>query len=159
MESDGGSLGCACQDDISKALTCNMGILRLENAEWFGTLDLRCPVTADQEKLAASVAEHLPGIEVTITTRKPPHHVPADGGLVSSLLGIPESDMIEISCSSPRGIRGRSPLTLIRRTGFAVSEERLFAGERRRAGEKPLPCGFSAREPVRATGKTVRGWS
>ena len=86
MESDGKSLGCACWDDISKGLTCNMGILRLESGEWYGTLDMRCPVTADQEKLRDAAVAHLSGIAVETMTQKPPHHVPADSELVSSLL-------------------------------------------------------------------------
>ena len=86
MEYDGKSLGCACRDDVSEGLTCNMGILRLENGEWFATLDLRCPVTADLEKLREAAVAHLPGFAVETTNLKPPHHVPADGELVSSLL-------------------------------------------------------------------------
>ncbi len=92
MEYDGSSLGCACRDDVSEGLTCNMGILRLENGEWFGTLDLRCPVTADLEKLEQEAVAHLPGFRVETTNRKPPHHVPADGELVSSLLAAYEEE-------------------------------------------------------------------
>ena len=92
LESDGKSLGCACRDDVSKALTCNMGILRLENGEWYGTLDMRCPVTADQEKLKKETAAHLPGIRVTVDTQKPPHHVPADSELVTALLASYEEE-------------------------------------------------------------------
>ena len=87
LESDGKSLGCACRDDVSKALTCNMGILRLEKGEWFGTLDMRCPVTADQEKLRDAAVARLEGIDVTVSILKPPHHVPADSELVRCLLG------------------------------------------------------------------------
>ena len=86
MESDGKSLGCACRDEVSKGLTCNMGILRLENGVWYGTLDMRCPVTADLEKLREAAIARLPGFEVETTTMKPPHHVPAEGELVTSLL-------------------------------------------------------------------------
>ena len=86
LEHDGASLGCACRDEVSKELTCNMGILRLEDGEWFATLDFRCPVTADQEKLKEAAAAHLPGFAIETDTQKPPHHVPADSGLVKSLL-------------------------------------------------------------------------
>ena len=86
MESDGKSLGCACRDEVSKGLTCNMGILRLENGAWYATLDMRCPVTADQEKLREAAIASLPGIRVDTMTQKPPHHVPADSELVTSLL-------------------------------------------------------------------------
>ena len=86
LEWDGRSLGCACRDEVSEELTCNMGILRLEKGEWYGTLDFRCPVTADLDGLIQSAAAHLPGIKVTVETRKPAHHVPAESELVQCLL-------------------------------------------------------------------------
>ena len=92
LESDGQSLGCACRDEVSGALTNNMGILRLENGAWFATLDFRCPVEADQEKLKAACAAHLPGIQVSVVTQKAPHHVPADSELVSCLLAAYEEE-------------------------------------------------------------------
>ena len=92
MEHDGKSLGCACRDEVSKELTCNMGILRLQDGEWFGTLDFRCPVTADQEKLKEAAAAHLPGFVIETETQKPPHHVPADSELVKSLLAAYEEE-------------------------------------------------------------------
>ena len=92
MESDGRSLGCACRDEVSEGLTCNMGILRLDDGMWFGTLDMRCPVTADQEKLRDAAVAHLPGIDVQTMSMKPPHHVPADSELVTSLLAAYEEE-------------------------------------------------------------------
>ncbi|MBR0266180.1 MAG: dipeptidase PepV [Clostridia bacterium] len=86
LETNGRSLGCAIQDAVSKALTCNMGILRLKDGEWYGTLDFRCPVTANQEKLIETVAAHLPGISIKVETQKPAHHVPAESELVQCLL-------------------------------------------------------------------------
>ena len=91
-EHDGKSLGCACRDEVSKQLTCNMGILHLENGEWYGTLDFRCPVSADQEKIKREAAAHLPGFSVTVETQKPPHHVPADSDLVQQLLAAYEAE-------------------------------------------------------------------
>ena len=92
MESDGKGLGCACRDEVSKALTCNMGILRLEDGEWTGTLDLRCPVTADLDKLERAVIAHLPGFDVRTDSKKPPHHVPAESELVTCLLAAYEEE-------------------------------------------------------------------
>ncbi len=92
LESDGTSLGCACRDEVSRGLTCNMGILRRENGAWYATLDMRCPVTADQEKLRDAAIAHLPGFDVKTTTMKPPHHVPADSELVKSLLAAYEEE-------------------------------------------------------------------
>ena len=92
LESNAASLGCACEDGISGALTNNMGILRLEGQEWFATLDFRCPVEADQEKLKEACMAHLPGIQVRVSTQKAPHHVPADSELVRSLLAAYEEE-------------------------------------------------------------------
>ena len=92
LESDGKSLGCACEDKVSGKLTNNMGILRLENGEWYGTLDFRCPVEADQELLKRECAGHLPGIQMTVISQKEPHHVPADSELVRSLLAAYEEE-------------------------------------------------------------------
>ncbi len=86
MESDGKSLGCACEDQVSGALTCNMGILHLENGVVTATLDMRCPVEADLDALEASAKAHLPGFKFEVAEKKAPHHVPADTELVSNLL-------------------------------------------------------------------------
>ena len=92
MEHDGKSLGCACRDDVSGALTCNMGILHLENGEWTGTLDMRCPITADLQALKDSAITHLPGFRIDVLEIKEPHHVPAEGELVTSLLAAYEEE-------------------------------------------------------------------
>ena len=91
LESDGKSLGCAYRDEVSEGLTCNMGILRLENGEWYGTLDMRCPVTADLAKLREEAVARLTCFEV-MTETKAPHHVPADSKLVRSLLAAYEEE-------------------------------------------------------------------
>ena len=92
LESDGKSLGCACEDEVSGKLTCNLGILRLEENAWYATLDLRCPVSADQEGIRQAVIAHLPGITVETLEMKKPHHVPADSHLVKSLLAAYEEE-------------------------------------------------------------------
>ena len=65
---------------------------RLENGVWKGTLDLRCPVTADLEELKRRVKEHLPGFTVELTEEKAPHHVPADSELVRAVLAAYEEE-------------------------------------------------------------------
>ena len=91
-QSDGAGLGCACRDEVSEGLTCNMGILRLENGSWYGTLDMRCPVSADLEKLRDAAVAHLPGFEVETAIMKPPHYVPAESELVTKLLAAYEEE-------------------------------------------------------------------
>ena len=92
MEHDGKGLGCACSDEVSGALTCNMGILRLTEGEWTATLDFRCPMTADPQKIRETAEAHLPGIAVEVTELKPAHHVPAEGELVTELLAAYEEE-------------------------------------------------------------------
>ncbi|MBQ8312955.1 MAG: Sapep family Mn(2+)-dependent dipeptidase [Clostridia bacterium] len=86
MESNGASLGCACADEVSGALTCNMGILHLENGSITASLDMRVPITADLDKLEASARAALPGFTFLHVEKKEPHHVPAESELVSQLL-------------------------------------------------------------------------
>lgn len=86
MESNGASLGCACADEISGPLTCNMGILHLEDGVITATLDMRCPVHADLAAIERAARENLPGFTFCEAETKAPHHVPADTELVSNLL-------------------------------------------------------------------------
>ena len=86
MEHDGASLGCACADEVSGPLTCNMGILHLENGAITCTLDMRVPVTADLDKLETSAKAALPGFTAAHVEKKEPHHVPAESELVTALL-------------------------------------------------------------------------
>ncbi len=87
MEYDGKSLGIACRDDISGALTCNMGILHLDDGVITASLDCRCPVNADLPALIESIRAHLPGFRLDNLSTTAPHHVPADSELVTALLG------------------------------------------------------------------------
>ena len=53
LECDGASLGMACRDEESGALTCNFGILTYENGELCAGFDMRCPVTQKPDDLRA----------------------------------------------------------------------------------------------------------
>ena len=92
MEYDGRSLGIACRDEVSGPLTCNIGILRKDGDCWTATLDCRCPITSDLDALLHTAAEHLPGIDMQVITKKEAHHVPAEGELVSELLAAYEEE-------------------------------------------------------------------
>lgn len=86
MEHNGRSLGIECSDEISGPLTCNMGILHLDDGVITASLDCRCPVDADLEALVQSIRDHLPGFALESLSTTPPHHVPADSELVTCLL-------------------------------------------------------------------------
>lgn len=82
----GEHLGAQVQDGLSGKLTCNLGILRIENGQLFATLDMRCPILTDREFLVKMVQQHLPGIEVIKASSKEPHYVPEQSELVTELL-------------------------------------------------------------------------
>ncbi len=86
MAHDGANLGCAYQDDVSGALTCNMGILHLKDGVITCTLDMRVPITADLDKLCENALAALSGFTPAHVEKKEPHHVPADSELVTALL-------------------------------------------------------------------------
>ena len=86
MEYTGEHLGIACEDELSGHLTCNMGILRIEDGVLCASLDCRCPVNADLAQLTAAIRAHLPGFTLEGLSTTAPHHVPADSELVTALL-------------------------------------------------------------------------
>ena len=86
MEYDGTHLGIACADEVSGPLTCNMGILHLDDGVITASLDCRCPVAADLNALCEAIRAHLPGFTFDSFSLTQPHHVPADSELVTCLL-------------------------------------------------------------------------
>lgn len=54
---DGEPLGINCADDVSGALTCVGSVIRFEEGKAVLSVNIRYPVTADSEKLCASIRE------------------------------------------------------------------------------------------------------
>ena len=88
MEYDGAGLGIRCKDETSGSLTCNLGILRYDEADGlYATLDIRYPILCDHAALTACVRAALAdGIEATVDGQKDPHHVAPNSKLVTALL-------------------------------------------------------------------------
>ncbi|NLW20468.1 MAG: M20 family metallopeptidase [Clostridiales bacterium] len=82
----GEGLGIASRDQASGPLTCNLGIIRIEEGQLFATLDIRYPLMVAGERIRDVVAAHLPGIEVAQKFFKLPHYVPQSSELVQKLL-------------------------------------------------------------------------
>ena len=82
----GEGLGIAVRDQASGPLTCNLGIIRLQEGCLFATLDIRYPLMAAGDRIRDMLAAHLPGIEVEQKSFKLPHYVPASSELVRGLL-------------------------------------------------------------------------
>ena len=88
IDTSGSLLGVACSDETSGPLTCNLGILRYNPQEGlFATLDLRCPMLSNLDKLT-EVIQHSLGdsVRVEIASKRAAHHVSPHSKLVQSLL-------------------------------------------------------------------------
>ena len=87
MEYNGESLGVACSDHISGALTCNLGVIRYGETGLYGELDFRYPLLANGERIGQTVQTSLGGdIQATVTAFRQPHHVSPNSPLVTALL-------------------------------------------------------------------------
>lgn len=82
----GKGLGLEMSDGLSGPLTCNIGIVRVEEGELSLTLDLRCPLMCDLARVKRLAQVSLPDITVKEIDNHPPHHVPANSSLVQALL-------------------------------------------------------------------------
>lgn len=88
LDGTGRALGIACEDEISGALTCNLGILRYDQNRLSARLDIRYPLCANEEMMCGqavkSVAKYGMGVE--LAGSHAPHHVPAEHKVVKGLL-------------------------------------------------------------------------
>ena len=90
MEYTGESLGIACADELSGALTCNLGILRYDGNELSALLDIRYPLCASEELMLGQAAKRVApaGMSVCCAGSHTPLHVPADSRIVQGLLKV-----------------------------------------------------------------------
>lgn len=88
MEYDGKNLGICMSDEVSGALTCNLGILSCENGHVRAMLDIRYPISArSSELLSNAAAAAAPyGMIATLRGDSKPLYVPADNFVVRGLL-------------------------------------------------------------------------
>ncbi len=86
-ETDGASLGLACRDDISGALTFNTAIIDMDAAGGVVKFDIRYPVTHDGEALLARLKEAgaALGAEFELIQHKPPLYVEKDRPFIRKL--------------------------------------------------------------------------
>lgn len=92
-ETDGCSIGVKMSDETSGALTLNFGVLHFENGVFTGSLDLRCPLCANEENVKAVIEKAFaengfsfegdPGMI-------PVHYVPEDAPVIKTALKVYE---------------------------------------------------------------------
>jgi succinyl-diaminopimelate desuccinylase len=84
-KTDGSGVGLDIKDDISGALTLNVGIISLENGLLSITLDVRYPVTFEADLVRSRLAAAFNGFSITDEHIQHPHHTPEDHFLVKAL--------------------------------------------------------------------------
>lgn len=84
----GSTLGVAMQDEISGALTMNLGILDFDGQTFTGHFDSRVPICGTDETVTQTIRKKMEaaGLAMEEGAMVPPHHVPADSDLVRTLL-------------------------------------------------------------------------
>ncbi len=90
LEYDGESLGSKQSDELSGALTCNLGILRYDGMNLTAQLDIRYPLCADEKDMCGAAAMALSPAKLALTRLggHTPHHVPAEHKIVRGLLKV-----------------------------------------------------------------------
>ena len=90
METTGEKLGIACADELSGALTCNLGILRYDGNELSALLDIRYPLCGNEELMLGQAAKRVApaGMSVCCAASHTPLHVPAESPVVQGLLKV-----------------------------------------------------------------------
>lgn len=125
-ETDGASLGVACEDDISGALTCNLAAISLDGDMLSVKCDIRYPVKKRGDSLIEAIqnsAEEM-GWELEIARRSEPLYVEPDSELVKVLLESYAS--ITKEPAAPKSIGGG---TYCKALPNAVSFGPLFPGD------------------------------
>lgn len=90
METTGEKLGIACADELSGALTCNLGILRYDGNEISAHLDCRYPICGDEALMLGSAVKAVApaGLSVRLIGSHEPLYVPANHKIVKGLLKV-----------------------------------------------------------------------
>lgn len=92
-ETDGLSAGVKMSDEVSGALTLNFGVLRFENGEFTGNLDLRCPLGANEENVKNVIGKALSDKGFSFVGNPemiPVHYVPEDAPVIKTALKVYE---------------------------------------------------------------------
>ena len=90
-ETDGASVGVKMSDEASGELSLNFGVLHLENGVFTGSLDLRCPLCANEQNVKNVIAKAFSenGIDfIGDPEMIPVHYVPEDAPVIKTALKV-----------------------------------------------------------------------
>lgn len=87
LETDGASLGIACSDKESGALTVNLGRVDITDKMCRALIDIRYPVTADSSEILDRISERASydGLRTELINHEPPLSVGSDAPVISIL--------------------------------------------------------------------------
>ncbi|WP_372590660.1 dipeptidase PepV [Fervidobacterium pennivorans subsp. carthaginiensis] len=117
-------LGISGQDDVSKKLTCNLGILKLENDTITAIINIRHPIFFNVDMITLQIKEAMKGFEVERTSYSKPLYVSKDSDFMRLLLKIYREETQDIS--EPISIGGG---TYARSVPYGVAYGAVFPGE------------------------------
>lgn len=117
-------LGISGQDDVSKKLTCNLGILKLENDTITAVINIRHPIFFNVDMITMQIKEAMKGFEVERTSYSKPLYVSKDSDFMRLLLKIYREETQDMS--EPISIGGG---TYARSVPYGVAYGAVFPGE------------------------------
>ncbi|MCX7653808.1 MAG: dipeptidase PepV [Fervidobacterium sp.] len=117
-------LGISGQDDVSKKLTCNLGILRIENGKISAIINIRHPIFYNVDVLTLQIKQAMNSFEVEQQSYSKPLYVSKDSDFVKLLLEIYRSETNDES--EPISIGGG---TYARSVPYGVAYGAVFPGE------------------------------
>ncbi|HOJ94391.1 MAG TPA: M20/M25/M40 family metallo-hydrolase, partial [Fervidobacterium nodosum] len=117
-------LGISGQDDVSRKLTCNLGVLKLENGKIEAIINIRHPIFFNVDMITLQIKEAMKGFEVEQMSYSKPLYVSKDSDLVKTLMEIYYSETKDET--QPLAIGGG---TYARSVPYGVAYGAVFPGE------------------------------
>ena len=86
-ETDGNTLGIAENDEISGALSVNLGAISVEDGKIIAKIDIRTPISTDIDALQAKLEKLFgeKGMTLSLLHKQPSHHVDENSPVVQAL--------------------------------------------------------------------------
>lgn len=90
LETDGASIGCAMEDDVSGRLTFNIGLISADSNYAEAVANIRYPVTFKEEDIYAKIQDMIQkyGVKVEKLEHQSPLYVPKGHSLVQKLMKV-----------------------------------------------------------------------
>jgi len=120
----GVGLGISGQDDVSRKLTCNLGVLKLENDILTAVINIRHPIFFNVDMITSQIKEAMKGFEVERMSYSKPLYVSKDSDFMRLLLNIYREETGDLT--EPISIGGG---TYARSVPYGVAYGAVFPGE------------------------------